>query len=147
MARGLHADLVGFADIRLQEIDDWQSYKAEGQQFLGLAERAFRNKNTNFTPEILYNLIAMAIEKLVMGALMAIGRLPYNHTMHDLVAALEQWIPESVEGLANDLRGLDKYQEICDPYACTMQVPTTAEVALMLELARQLESRLEGGHS
>lgn len=135
-------NLVGFADIRTQAIEDWQQYRIEGQQYLNLAERAFRNKNTTFTTEILYNLIAMAIEKLVMSSLMAIGRLPYNHTMHDLVAALEEWLPETVRGLEDPIRNLDKYQDICDPYTATIKKPTVTEIETMLVLARQLEERL-----
>lgn len=143
MSRAPQPALVGFADIRTQAIDDWQQFHIEGQQFLGLAERAFRKGSTTFTPEILYNLIAMAIEKLVMARLMVIGRLPYNHTMHDLVAALEEWLPETVRGIAEPIRGLDNYQDICDPYTCTIRVPTSEEIGAMLTLARKLEERLD----
>jgi hypothetical protein len=138
----LRTPLVGFADIRTQAIDDWQQYKLEGQQYLRLAETAYRHKKKAFTSEILYNLIAMGIEKLVMSALMEIGRLPYNHTMHDLAAALEQWLPHTIGGLKDALCKLDSYQDICDPYVCTIRVPTATEIETMLALARQLEQRL-----
>lgn len=134
--------LVGFGDIRTQAIEDWQQYRLEGQQYLNLAERAFRKKNETFTTEILYNLIAMAIEKLVMSSLMAIGRLPCNHTMHDLVAALEEWLPETIRGLEKPIRNLDSYQDICDPYTVTIKKPTVAEIETMLILSRLLEQRL-----
>jgi len=142
MINSLHPALVGFADIRPQAIEDWGQYRLEGEQFLNLAEGAFLKKKATFTTEILYNLIAMAIEKPVMGALMEIGRLPYNHTMHDLVAALEEWLPETIRGMEESVRALDSYQEICDPYNCTIRVPTLVEIETMLSLARQLEQRL-----
>ena len=138
-------NLVGFADIRTQAIEDWQQYRIEGLQYLTLAERAHHNRNKNFTAEILYNLVAMAIEKLVMSRLMAIGRLPYNHTMHDLVAALEQWLPDLVEGLAEPLRALDSFQDICDPYNCSVTTLTETELGAMLRLAALLAERLEAG--
>ena len=142
MANLTHPALVGFADIRTQAIDDWQQYKIEGRQYLNLAETAYRKKKKAFTAEILYNLIAMGIEKLVMSGLMEIGRLPYNHTMHDLADALEEWRPEAIEGMAEAIRNLDSHQEICDPYVCTIRIPTPAEIENMLVLARQLEQRL-----
>lgn len=138
----MHPVLVGFADIRPQAIEDWGQYRLEGEQFLDLAEGAFTKKKEAFTTEILYNLIAMGIEKLVMGALMAIGRLPYNHTMHDLVAALEEWLPETIRGMEDAVRLLDSYQEICDPYTVTIKIPTREEIETMLDLARRLELRL-----
>lgn len=141
MTTPLHPALVGFADIRTVAIDDWEQYRLEGEQFLNLAAGAFLRKKKSFTPEILYNLIAMGIEKLVMAALMEIGRLPYNHTMHDLVAALEEWLPETIRGMEDSVRELDSYQEICDPYICTIKVPTAAEIENMLALARRLERR------
>ena len=84
-------------------------------------------------------------EKLVMAALMRCGRLPDNHTLHDLVAALERWLPDSVRGLAEPLCRLDSFQDICDPYASTMTAPSAGEVESMLILARKLEERLAIG--
>ena len=91
--------LVALADIRPRAIDDWAQYRLEGEQFLRLAEQAHHRQKKAFTPTILYNLVTMAIEKLVMAALMRCGRLPDNHTLHVLVAARDRWLPETVRGL------------------------------------------------
>lgn len=137
--------LVALADIRPRAIDDWAQYRLEGEQFLRLAEQAHHRQKKAFTPTILYNLVTMAIEKLVMAALMRCGRLPDNHTLHDLVAALERWLPETVHGLAGPLCELDSFQDICDPYAGTITAPSRREVESMLILARKLEERLAMG--
>ena len=137
--------LVALADIRPRAIDDWAQYRLEGEQFLRLAEQAHHRQKKAFTPTILYNLVTMAIEKLVMAALMRCGRLPDNHTLHDLVAALERWLPETVRGLAEPLCQLDSFQDICDPYAGTITAPSAGEVESMLILARKLEERLAMG--
>ncbi|MEN8190641.1 MAG: hypothetical protein ABFS19_12415, partial [Thermodesulfobacteriota bacterium] len=78
-------NLLGFADIKREPIDDWQEFLAEGNQFLATANNGYARRQQVFTAEILYNLVAMAIEKLIMALLMESGNLPYNHTMHDLV--------------------------------------------------------------
>ena len=137
--------LVALADIRPRAIDDWAQYRLEGEQFLRLAEQAHHRQKKAFTPTILYNLVTMAIEKLVMAALMRCGRLPDNHTLHDLVAALERWLPETVRGVAGPLCELDSFQDICDPYAGTITAPSRREVESMLILARKLEERLAMG--
>ena len=143
MANMSTSPLVGFEDICTQSIENFEEFKVEGLQYLQLAENAFAKKKKAFTTEILYNIAAMAIEKLVMSALMEIGRLPYNHTMHDLVDALEKWMPETVVGMADSIRELDSYQEICDPDAISTIVPTVSEIEHMLVLARILQHRLE----
>ena len=137
--------LVALADIRPRAIDDWAQYRLEGEQFLRLAEQAHHRQKKAFTPTILSNLVTRAIEKLVMAALMRCGRLPDNHTLHDLVAALERWLPETVRGLAGPLCELDSFQDICDPYAGTITAPSRREVESMLILARKLEERLAMG--
>ena len=137
--------LVALADIRPRAIDDWAQYRLEGEQFLRLAEQAHHRQKKAFTPTILYNLVTMAIETLIMAALMRCGRLPDNHTLHDLVAALERWLPETVRGLAGPLCELDSFQDICDPYAGTITAPSRREVESMLILARKLEERLAMG--
>ena len=131
--------LVGFSDIRTQSIDDWEQFRLEGQQYLHLADAAFTKKKEAFTPIILYNLFAMAIEKLVMSALMEVGRLPFNHTMYDLVEAMETWLPEKIAGMGERLRALDRYQEICDLENTQIIEPTVEELEQMLQVSRELE--------
>ena len=136
------ATLVQPGDIRPMTIDHWQQFQQEGEQFLVLAERAFAKHTKAFTTEILYNLAAMAMEKLVMSALMRIGRLPDNHTLGDLATALAHWLPEAAKDLTEPIRALDRFQEICDPEGATIRQPTSADIEAMLQLARCLEQRL-----
>jgi len=51
-------------------LDGWQLYRRDGEQFLRTAVSAHQRGNPRFTPEIVYNLVAMAIEKLIMALLM-----------------------------------------------------------------------------
>ena len=92
------ATVAGFSDIKREPITGWQEFLEEGNQFLATAVNAHAKSKKAFTPEILYNLVAMAIEKLIMALLMKSGNLPYNHTMHDLVEAMVAAAPASLAG-------------------------------------------------
>lgn len=133
-------NLVGFGDINKNPIKGWPDYLREGQEFLATAHNACAKGRTAFTPEILYNLVAMSIEKLIMAMLMKSGNLPYNHTMHDLVDSMEDFLPGELKGLGDELKALDAFQEICDKENITIVIPTMAEVVKMLGLAKQLET-------
>ncbi len=132
--------LVGFADIKKDPIGGWQGFLKEGNQFLVTATNGYAKRQKVFTSEILYNLVGMAIEKLIMALLMKSGNLPYNHTMHDLVEAMEEFLPGQLTDLADQLRALDGYQEICEIESYTITPPTMDEVAGMLELAKEVQS-------
>jgi HEPN domain-containing protein len=130
--------LIDFRDIRFHAITGWEEYLREGEQYLTTARRAYAKGRPVFTAEILYNLIAMAIEKLVMAALMQSGNLPYNHTMRDLAAAMEEHFPGRLGDLRERLLALDAYQEICDLDTYRRTPPTMAEIPAMLSLAMEL---------
>lgn len=94
-------------------IDNWEEYLRDGEQFLRTATKAHENDKRAFSPETLYNLTAMAIEKYIMAFLMQRGDLAENHTMADLAAALERHTGPQPELFANLLL-LDSFQDICD---------------------------------
>ncbi|MEA3546395.1 MAG: hypothetical protein U9R66_01935 [Thermodesulfobacteriota bacterium] len=131
--------LVKFRDIK-ESIKGWEEYLREGGQYLATAENGFAKRQNVFTTEILYNLIAMAIEKLVMGILMQSGNLPYNHTMKDLVEAMDEFLPGRLDGLRDRLIALDAYQDICDLESYSIKPPAMAEIPAMLSLARELRA-------
>lgn len=122
------------------EVGGWQDFLREGRQFLATADRAYARQRPAFTPEILYNLTAMAIEKLIMALLMKSGNLPYNHTMHDLVESVDYFLPGALAGLGEELKALDRFQEICDTERYAISPPDMAEIGGMLTLTAKVET-------
>lgn len=63
-----------------QPIDGWETFLGDGEGYLRTAVNAHQKQKKVFTAEILYNMVAMAIEKLCMAALMRHGTMPMNHS-------------------------------------------------------------------
>lgn len=124
-------------------IQGWEEFLEDGNGYLRTATGAFYNGNKTFTPDILYNLVAMSIEKFVMAALMRHGTMPYNHTMADLVEAMEDTFPHAIDEIRGGLLKLDSYQDICDPYDFTIVSPAPEEIPEMLGLAKKLHQLVE----
>lgn len=135
------SSIIGFGDIKSapEAIEDWDMYLRDGDAYLRTGIAAHAKGKKAFTPEILYNIVAMAIEKFVMAALMQRGALPYNHTMGDLVESMEEVFPNAMGDLKDKLLDLDRYQEICDVDAFTIIPPTTEEIPNMLALAVRMQ--------
>ena len=135
--------LIGFHDIKTQPIEGWEEFLHEGAAYLKTAHGAYAKERKVFTPEILYNVIAMAIEKFAMAALMRYGALPCNHTMGDLVEAMENTFPGALADIREDILGMDRYQEICDVEAFTIRPPERDRIPGMLDVATRLQSLVQ----
>lgn len=140
--KGEIASLAGFPAPQSDPIKGWEEFLREGNQFLATANNAYTQRKESFTTAILYNLVAMAIEKLIMALLMKSGKLPYNHTMHDLVAAIDEFLPGELAGLGERLKGLDEYQDICDIESYSISPPTMEQIGDMLTLALEVQSQV-----
>ena len=124
----------------VQPIDGWQDFMHDGKGFLKTAVTAHGKRKHAFTPVILYNLIAMAIEKFVMAALMRYGALPYNHTMKDLVEAMDETFPGSINDIRESLLQFDEFQDICDLEGFSITPPEMEEIPAMLVLAGKMQN-------
>lgn len=123
----------------IKPIQGWEEYLEDGDGYLRTAKGGYANRKKVFTSNILYNIIAMAIEKFVMAALMRHGTLPYNHTMADLVESMEQTFPGALADIREGLLRLDSYQDICDPYEFSIVELAMDEIPGMLDLAEKLQ--------
>jgi len=123
------------------QIDNWQEYRRDGEQFLGTAVAAWTKGKKAFTPEVLYNLTAMAIEKYIMAFLMRRGDLAENHTMADLANALERHTGPLPE-LRKQLLFLDSFQEICDLDNSRYVQPDRDQTAMIITTGRAVEQLL-----
>ncbi|WPD21881.1 MAG: hypothetical protein Q3M24_14820 [Candidatus Electrothrix aestuarii] len=124
----------------LEPIKGWEEFLSDGERYLNTATAAHTKQKKIFTPEILYNVIAMAIEKFVMAVLMQRGTMPYNHTMTDLVEAMESTFPGKMAGLGEGLLEMDKYQEICDLDGFKITPPGPEKIPGMLDLGKQMHT-------
>jgi HEPN domain-containing protein len=127
--------------MNIVQIENWQEYRRDGEQFLHTALMARKKNKKHFTPEILYNLTGMAIEKLIMAYLMKNGDLADNHTMGDLLTALERHAGSQPE-LAEKLHYLDSFQEICDLEAYSVKIPTQEDTEVILAIGQKISDFL-----
>lgn len=125
------------APVFLGGLEDWRKYLKEGGQFLDAAQAAVAKGRVVFTPEILYNMVGMAIEKFIMAYLMRNGDMADNHTMRDLVDALERHAGPQ-PALAEKLYFLDTFQEICDMDTYNRHAPNQEDIGVILAIGQDV---------
>lgn len=73
----------------MMPLSDYQEFLKEGDQYFQAALGGSRLGN-KFSPEVLFHMAAMGMEKHLMALLMAKGTMPDNHSFYDFIAALER---------------------------------------------------------
>lgn len=127
--------------MKLVQIDNWRDYRRDGEQFLKTARGAHTKQKKAFSPDTLYNLTCMAIEKLIMAFLMKNGDLAENHTMGDLLRALQLHLGEIPE-LAGKLLYMNDFQEICSLEHFTIRIPSEEDVTRFLAIGEEVRAVL-----
>lgn len=127
--------------MNIIQIDNWRDYRRDGEQFLHTAIAAHQKKKKGFSTDTLYNVTCMAIEKLIMAFLMKNGDLAENHTMADLLRALQLHLGDIPE-LAEKLMYLDTFQEICSLDNFTIHIPSEEDVVKMLAIGEDVRTIL-----
>ncbi|WP_052813222.1 hypothetical protein [Desulfonatronum thioautotrophicum] len=137
---------------RLPSTESWRDFINEGRQFHKAALGGIKRSEI-FTTEILYNLLAMAMEKYIMGLLMYRKNLPDNHTFRDLVDGLRRMEAQSEDysgprltnKLAEELLALDAFQEICSVEGYARRPPSEEEILRMSQTCASLQEYVEAG--
>ena len=114
----------------VEEISGAEGMLTEGEGFFRVVEGSHRKPEV-FTPEIVHNLLCMAMEKFAMSILLRMGVLPDNHTFSDLVTALKQHIPIAGE-VEEALLTLDEESDLCSLEIRRSRIPP-ADRMLRLE--------------
>lgn len=123
------------------QISDWNVFLRDGEQFLKTARAAHDKKKKSFSPEVIYNLVCMGIEKLIMAFLMQRGDLAENHTMGDLLRALENHLGSNPD-INEKLIFLDSFQEICDLDTYVTKKPTDDDLKKIVASGNDLHTYL-----
>ncbi len=129
--------------MNLVQISDWRQFIEDGEKYLSTAIHAAEKRREVFTPEILYNLTAMAIEKYLMGFLMYHGDMADNHTMRDMIESVQRHVKMQPD-LAESLLYLDSFQEICDIDTYNRRAPGIEEIPGILAIGQNVRGFVAG---
>lgn len=127
--------------MNIIQIDNWRDYRRDGEQFLHTAIAAHQKQKRAFSPDTIYNLTCMAIEKTIMAFLMKNGDLAENHTMGDLQRALTKHIGPD-KNIEEKLQYLDTFQEICDLETYNVRIPTADDIIKILGIGSEIHNLL-----
>jgi HEPN domain-containing protein len=118
---------------------NWSIWLREAHQYL----KAGKNEKKRFDNSILYNLLAMSLEKFVMAILGYNLMLPLNHTFTDLVESLEKVCPLDRE-LKDTILRLETRQEICSFEDYVRTEISAEDIILLREVVKKTGEIADG---
>jgi hypothetical protein len=116
--------------------NEWKGFYDAGRAFHKTA-RGGLGRPEVFTPEIIQNIAAMAIEKYFMAIFTHRGILPRNHTMGDFLEEARNFMSLPAE-FEETLRYMDSLQNICSVVDFKITRPKAADAPRFIEAADTL---------
>lgn len=119
----------------------WDDFYSYGVMYMSIIERSSVRKEV-FTPVIIYNMCATAIEKLIMGVLILHGTLPFCHTLSGM-AEFSKSIIGLDETLVNDMNIMDSMQMICLEESFSSKEPDLEDVPFFIDVMKRVYNKTE----
>ena len=97
--------------MQLQAITGWQDHIRAGSRYLKTASNGL-SRRAVFNNELIFQLAAMGIEKLMVGVCQYHHQMPTDHTLSGLVAALSEVCPMDAD-LAGMIKRIEQIDDMC----------------------------------
>lgn len=118
--------------------NDWKKFITDGESYLKTSINGYTKRNNVFTPDIIYHTVCMSIESYIMGYLLFHHQLPDNHTLIDLVDAVNK-ISAVDEDLYARILSMQRFQEaVCSLSAQISVVPQAQHVKEFLAVGESI---------
>jgi hypothetical protein len=102
--------------MQIQSISGWQDYIQAGREYLKTASNGV-SRPAVFNNELVFQLAAMAIERLIVGLAHYHHQMPVDNTLSGLVESLSAICPLGT-GMADRIRQIESIDDMC---ALTME--------------------------
>jgi hypothetical protein len=97
--------------MHLHAISGWHDHVVAGCQYLKTASNGLTRRSV-FNNELIFQLAAMAIEKLLVGVCQYHQQMPTDHTLSGLVEALSEVCPLDAD-LAGMIQRIEAIDDMC----------------------------------
>ncbi len=125
----------------LEPITDWQDHIAAGRQYLRTAVKG-RHRPAVFNNELVFQLAAMAIEKLIVGLVHFHRQMPADHTLTGLTRGLAAVCPVDAS-LAARIRRIETVDDMCALTVRHREPPGDGAIQEILDIGREVERFVE----
>lgn len=115
---------------------DWQEHINAGRKYLKTASNGLKRPSV-FNNELIYQLIAMAIEKLLVGVYQYHQQMPVDHTLDGLVDDLAN-VCHLDKDLGNSVKGLGRFDDMCPLVPVNRTIPDDMQIKAMLSVGGQV---------
>ena len=120
---------------------DWQEHISAGRKYLKTAGNGLARPSV-FNNELIYQLTAMAVEKLLVGVFQYHRKMPADHTLDGLVDELALFCPLG-EDLAESIKDLGRFDDMCPLVPVNRSIPNDLEIKTILAIGRKVASFAE----
>lgn len=117
----------------MKSISGYREFYLDGKSYFASA-RGKSAKKSVFTIELRFDLLGMAIEKLLMSILLKNGTLPDIHILGEMGKTVHAFSPLP-EWVLQNLEAMDKHMHICSLNDYRRTEPTAAEFDSYLNAA------------
>jgi hypothetical protein len=115
---------------------DWREHITAGQKYLKTAGNGLARPSV-FNNELIYQLTAMAVEKLLVGVFQYHHKMPVDHTLDGLVDELTLFCPLDKD-LAESIKDLGRYDDMCPLVPVNRNIPNDMQIKTILTVGRQV---------
>lgn len=120
---------------------DWKEHITAGRKYLKTAGNGLARPSV-FNNELIYQLAAMAVEKLLVGVFQYHHKMPTDHTLYGLVDELAHFCPLDKD-LADGIKALGRFDDMCPLIPVNRTVPDDKQIKTILTLCRKVATFAE----
>jgi len=120
---------------------DWEEHITAGCKYLKTAGNGLARPLV-FNNELIYQLTAMAVEKLLVGIFQYHHKMPADHTLDGLVDELTLFCPLDKD-LADSIKGLGRFDDMCPLVPVNRSIPNDMEIKTILAVGQKVASFAE----
>jgi len=112
-----------------------------GIQYMNTTERSIMRRD-KFNPVTIYNMSAIAIEKLIMGACITEGKLPFCQSLTS-IAEYSKNVIGLDEKLVEDIKLMDSMQILYSEDDLTFRKPVKEDIIFFVDVMKRIFKKTE----
>lgn len=120
----------------IQSISSWDEHFIAGRKYLDTAVKGL-DRPSVFNNELIFQLAAMAIEKMIIGVYLYHHQMPFDHTLSGLVEGLASVCPIEA-GLFERIKHIEQIDDMCTLAPVRRTEPSNGDIQLVLEVGRKV---------